>query len=388
MIKVDEFFVQYIFMLDYQIVKVLLKSFLSKEKIDDSFFEKNINWPHVREICDYHRVTLFLYSVLAQSNSLFSIKKDLHGLYKSHFVQAIRRVNHLAKIISDLGKAGIRIIPFKGYVLGYRLYDRIALRPTTDFDFFVKVKDAIKTIGILRETGFSIHTPDDIETKKLVKYFYSIELSRDKPKELIDLQWDLSNGDVPKIFDEDELFSCTQNIKIENKNITIFNDDVTLSLLVIHGAKNLWWNLGSVLDLAMFFQKFPQKSYESVMDRLSKNGILTMLLVGSELAKRYFDASLPHEVSQKIDQRACRIADYIESTLSQNPLAHPPTGWAKMKLNLQMREKLSERLRYMIFKMRPKRIDYFNRNKLFGSLYLAHIKRVIRQIIKPQMRVS
>ncbi len=359
---------------EFDIILTAVQFFL-KDSNEALVLDDSVNWPRLISIATVHRVTTIVYRVLKENAALPPEALDkLRHIVLSQSAVNVRSARHLLDLLQQFQEQHIQVIPFKGQILGAELYGDTTLRPSVDFDLYVPKEKLHPALQLLRDAGYNGALLEQHSISHIISRFYTIEFFHPLNRTHVDLHVDVTDGYVNHLFSSQEL-AATRVLPFENELIPIFNEKITLSLIAVHGAKGSWAFLSALLDLALFYKRFPDYLYSNVVVPLRDRGVLRMLSVGSCLVERFFGVRLPRTVKQNIDYKSVEISRHIAHQLYENPLKPADTGWTKVVLNLQMREKVSEKMRYLVFKSRAKKVDVYGKES--GSSVVRHVKRIL-----------
>jgi len=355
----------------------LLRAFVQDCSWEEERVDLNrVDWDQFFRIARYHRLAGVVYHT-AKLSPLFPmqrIEKWRPAMIRNNAIY-IQKQHRLLQIVAELKAIGVQATPFKGFVLASLLYSEPAVRPTTDFDLYIPKWQAEKTVRCFIEQGYKSPYFEEKIPAAVFKKSYSVELVHPRRKEYIDLHWELTDGYATLPFSADELDKRMIALPFENDVIRCFDDFVTATLIAVHGAKNSWAQLFSLLDLALFFRCFPDFDYSELLQRLHSRGIARMLLVGSALVHQLGLAAPPDAILDGVDQSAKRIAGLIRGGLFASPLSASPHGWKKVALNMGFRERYSTKLSYLWFKALPKKVDIAASSE--KRAFLARVRRIL-----------
>lgn len=163
-----------------QVALVLLARlyFATTDKAEvETFIQQNpINWALVYKIAKGHGVRPFIYYNIVQhkivlpKNIESALKKDHTAIRLKNLKQASLTVN----LINELEKQGVTLIPYKGAFFAHSYYADLALRESSDIDFFVSINDAEKIEQYFTANNF---IPKKAVSKKHFKFYQ--KLSKD-----------------------------------------------------------------------------------------------------------------------------------------------------------------------------------------------------------------
>ena len=362
---------------EFKILLSLLRQYLTRENPLPEIGEYSVNWPHLLQIANHHRVSPLLYGILKSDESVpTDVKQQLQRLFYGLTAKNTRSMFELTRVCAQLEKADILSIPFKGFVFLDQLYGDIGLRPCADMDIYIEPGQVRPAVGQLQQLGYSSHLLRDVPDVDVVTKFYTLELSNPHNGFLFDLHWEVTDGYVSHLYSRQELQSATRPFEFAGFTVPVFRDDITLALIVLHGAKGSWSYLSAMLDLAVFFRRFPRIDYDSVVKRMEHRGVLRMMTVGAAIVEHFFHAPVPLSIKDHIDGKAKSLAMDIVNRMRSNPPAQPPTRWRKVTFNLQLRNRWTEKMRYLLFKTKPKKVDMRGGNAI---AWWNRLERILRR---------
>jgi hypothetical protein len=147
-----------------------------KNEVETFIQAEAINWNMVYKTAKVHGVRPFIYYNIVQhqitvgKGILASLKKDYESIRLKNLKQASVTVN----LINGLKNEGITIIPYKGAFFARSYYADLALRESSDIDFFVSINDAEKIQNYFTANNFK---PKKAVSKKHLKFYQ--KLSKD-----------------------------------------------------------------------------------------------------------------------------------------------------------------------------------------------------------------
>ncbi len=328
----------------------------------------------LRQLAQQQGVMPFVYQTLKHEFPDDTWQPEWKELYRQQSVRCIK-LAHVAATVCDIGgKCGIQVVPFKGIVLGEQLYGGYTERSTTDLDLFVLPRDVPRLVESLEAHGFKRGEAGK-SLASMVKSTYSLHLHYQGV--IIDLQWHLSNGWAPLPQPVQTLIGQTEPLKVANYVFNVFNPELTLYLLCVHGANNQWRRLRYVLDLALFLRSFPH--WRGLTTPLEKSGLEPMFDIGYGLVRRLlwrqpaiFYIPFTTASEQYVSRLAQRFArDTAEPLLNVRQTLH---------YDLTCRRRVRDRYRYVFHKLRPKKVDWERQGyrSLPGAAWMRRLWRLLR----------
>lgn len=292
----------------------------------------------------------------------------------------------LLKILSLFEGHGIESIPYKGPILASTVYGNLALRQFVDLDFLIHKQDALQAKDLLLSQGYRTEFP--LTRGREAAYLRSereLIFVHNDGRVVLDIHWQI----VPRYFsfqlDHGQLWERLEAISLGGRKIMTFSPEDLLMILCLHnGGKHHWERLGWICDVARLISMHKGMDWNRIMNQSRSLRCERVLFLGLFLARDLLGASLPHEVSTRVesDPWAKSLALQVRQLLFRN--AHDKPGILKRSLfHLRMREHLRQRLQYCIrFAMVPTPEDwaFLPVAPFFSSFY--YLVRPIRLIGK------
>ncbi len=334
-----------------------------------------INWATLLNIAHSHRVTPLLYSVIKDNSAVpEEVREKLRRLVLQQSARQVRAARELVEIVSFFQSLDIEAVAFKGLVLGALLYKKPGYRLFADLDLFLPRQEVKRGIDLLSKVGYKSHLLHTHPDLSITRHAYTLELFHPQKKILFDLHWDVTDGYVTNLFTSEELIPEAK--PFDEAILPQFSLPVTLVLLSVHGAKSSWSNLSALMDLALFFERFPDLDYARVVQKLQQQGIGRMLFVGALMVEFLWDVHLPQPILRTVDNPSRKLATFIVNQFFEQTGATGKSRWAKVRFDLRVREKASQKLHYLRFKSRRKKVDLDSSNPV--RQFVSHGRRVLR----------
>lgn len=147
-----------------------------RDEVEAYIRESAINWSLVYKIAKAHGVRPFIYYNIIQHN--IAVGKNLEqALKKDHAIIRLKNLKQASvtiNLINELKKENVTLIPYKGAFFAHSYYADLALRESSDIDFFVSISDAEKIEKHFTSNGF---IPKKAVSKKHFKFYQ--KLSKD-----------------------------------------------------------------------------------------------------------------------------------------------------------------------------------------------------------------
>jgi hypothetical protein len=330
-----------------------------------------IAWPVLLELGSRHRVLPLLAKNLQQLAGTAKIPADvvarLRAFAAGNAVQALMLAHELSKLLEMLAAEGIAAAPFKGPVLAREVYGDVALRHAGDLDLLVRPADIVRAKGLFDRLGYaSIYPTSTPREQRYLKglspaqaagYLQSHSehhLLRADGLVTVDLHWDLAPRDFSARVEAEQLWSWLS--PRGDPPAPAFRDPELLLVLCLNGAKDAWGRLDRVCDVAELIRRRPNLDWARVMELAARLGWRRIFGLGLLLAHRLLELPMPAEIEPDVrrDDVAARLADQsIRRMFRPRAAAVEGATAAKAMYYLQVRERLSDRVRYCANQLAP-----------------------------------
>lgn len=329
------------------------------------------HWHAVVERAVQHRVVPILYSQLRKRSDLSLPDDELSALRYSVQMNAARTLalaGEMRKMLARFADAQIPVVVFKGIALSAALYDDVSMREAGDLDLLVHRKDIAAAVDLLVAAGhapfFPTATPREssylsgLTARDRINYLQSHcehHLVHPVSKLNVDLHWAFSLREFAVSLDPTALWSRAVTQSVAGFDAQTPGPTDMLVILCLNGGKDRWERLDRICDVAALVQSLPNDAWTEILSLAAQAGMARMLAIGLLLAVELLRAPVPTEVTEKLaqDRKAVQIADGLRRRLLTVTSASTPPKALGFGLDLQMRERVSDRLRYIAGHLRP-----------------------------------
>lgn len=172
------------------------------------------------------------------------------------------QVSEFIKVTDEFREAAIPFIPLKGPILSYRLHNDSSFRYSNDLDFLMPINAVKKAIFILEKNGYQPHYfpwPDNSKKeRRLIKLSNQILFVHPEKQLNIEIHWKLFKFEITNSSTlNDVLKSNVNQIRFNERNFQVFNSELELLYLIIHGGHHAWFRLKWLIDVKDFIEKIP-----------------------------------------------------------------------------------------------------------------------------------
>jgi len=203
------------------------------------------------DLLRHHSLDLLALSVCNLENE---IKADIS---KGHFDECIYQINllkELEKVAEKFSENNIPFVLIKGFALR-RYYPSGCVRPMSDIDLLIKIKDVLKSVEVLRKEGYHLSNKEDL--KRQLDIHGELVWHNPENNMKVEVHWDLINAKSAKKaanFDSDLVFRRVRELEIEGVKVNTLSPQVELAHLMIHHVlhhnfKRLLWLVDVLLVL-------------------------------------------------------------------------------------------------------------------------------------------
>jgi hypothetical protein len=274
----------------------------------------------------------------------------------------------MRRLLALFADARIPVIVFKGIALSASLYNDVSMREVGDLDLLVHRPDIARAADLLVAAGHQPFFPTATERESA---YLSALTGRARRSYLeshcehhlvhhamrlnVDLHWALSLREFAVPLNPDALWSRAVSQSVAGFDVQTPGPGDMLVILCLNGSKDRWERLDRICDIAAQIRKLPDSGWDDIIKTAAGAGMARMLAIGVLLAESLLDVSGPDDAVKRLrqDEKAVAIAQSVyRRLLSANP-ADQPARAGGFRFDLQMRERLRDRLRYVINHLRP-----------------------------------
>ena len=254
---------------------------------------------------------------------------DLRAVYLHQFRRSIQIRGELPRLLAHLDDHGIDAIPFKGPILAALAYRDENLRTFADLDLLVQKEDVGRTVAALAAAGFTEKNPlqPDYDTTWTSyapwhpPHGNANGYVRDEgtPGALhVDIHWGLASRYFLFPMEPDAFWSRRAPVTLDNDvTVCTFSPEDTLLFQCMHAAKDGYYRLSHVCDLAELLRSHPALDAAAVLERARAVCSERMVLLGLRISHDLLDAPLPNTVRRDVldDEAAARLARRVQAAL-------------------------------------------------------------------------
>lgn len=326
-----------------------------EKRIENQCLE-DINWDFIIPKASRHGLVFPFFQFLKKNCPHVIPPPHFDRLLKTFRYNAERNLSLTAKLLSvliHLQRHGIPAVSFKGPTLSEFLYGDLTLRSFADIDILVHPEDALKAVRLIEKQGYSASVLlNDPQLKAYMENEYSIELFAKHGEGPIELHWELEGRYTAHPLTLDLFQERLEQKVLTGKKVYQLPPEELLLYLCIHGSKDGWNSLESILSLAALIARRPDLDWGHVFHLAKIIRCQRMLLLGLFLAKDIFHSRLPGFICRKIETD-CKIQQLAEKIFKYifNRDSHRSNSFAQSDFSyfhLCIRDSFTEKVRHII----------------------------------------
>lgn len=240
----------------------------------------------------------------------------------AYLMQTVKVTNEnmtreLIELYELLSQHNLTLIPYKGPVLSELAYGSIFKRQYSDIDAIIDEKHLFKIIEILKKNNYKI-VEDDIhlKNKTCYKLLYDFRAIGRKHDTYFELHWKFNTGSGRENLSEEFIKQNLQIIKISNKDLLTFNNELYLAYLCLHGNKHAWERLLWIADIDRLIRACNQQmDFDKAFVIAKKMQSTKTMLLGLNLAKNLFGTPINWNeklfINKTFDSLSLSILHYL-----------------------------------------------------------------------------
>jgi hypothetical protein len=261
-------------------------------------------------------------SAVAPDAAPAAAQEQLKKTCRANTVRCLYLTAELINILRLFQSQNIPAIPYKGPVLAAQAYGDVALREFEDLDIIMRQSDVPKAHEIIVSLGYKpkfnwILSPGAAASLVPGEYNYRDESRR----AMVELHTEITLRHFPIKPDLDAFIRNLAPVRVSDRDILTFTAEDSLPMLCIHGSKDFWERLSWMADVSELVQSHPALDWDRVLRFAQPLNATRMLNLGLALAAGVLGASLPPEISARV--QADRVAVEVATGVRQRLLSRP-----------------------------------------------------------------
>ncbi len=283
-----------------------------------------------------------------------SVLLQLQNLNRMNGLNNVSQTKELLKMLTELEKAGIEAIAFKGPVLAASAYGSVALRQFYDLDILVRRQDFWRAKAVLVGQGYQSNYSEEEEIEI---FFFSLQVTlahvapegtmfnqrfessllHSNPERSIDLHWGIPPRRIWNLDRFEQLFKNLNSLILMGQPIKTLSPEATLVIQSLNFSKQIASTqvLKQFCDAAQVIQSHPDLNWSSALELSSELGVRKLFMIGLYIIHDLLDIPLPQLITEQLiknqppDDRIFEV-DRKSFNLFQNL-------WFKLKYTTKLR---------------------------------------------------
>lgn len=334
---------------------------------DSKLIEEKIslikNWDDFISLSYSHGVFPLVYQVLKKHedkiplNTFAFMKQTYMNLVKTNMLMT----SELIKISNLLEENGIKPISFKGPVLSAMAYGDVISRQYVDLDILVEDDRLLDAIEILKNNEYSLE--DDFKLDLLKKnrsIFHDVTLRKNNIVN-IELHWRLFSDEYMTGISDLNIKENLRPFEYQNQTLNVFDNEIQILYLSIHGAKHNWERIEWLVDIVRFIEN-NTINWERLLHFIQKTKTEKILFSTFYLCKNILDLSLPKEIEEEIEKtNILKFSKRFEQFFYKNfdyVLRHDVESKKISKIQFDILHGYKNKLLFILALLKPTELDY------------------------------
>ena len=358
---------------------------------DSKLIEEKIslikNWDEFISLAYSHGVFPLVYQVLKKHedkiplNTFAFMKQTYMNLVKTNMLMT----SELIKVSKLLEENGIKAISFKGPTLSQMAYGDVVSRQYVDLDILVDDDRLLDSIEILRNNEYSLE--DDFKLDLLKKnrsIFHDVTLRKNNIVN-IELHWRLFSDEYMTGISDLNIKENLRPFEYQNQTLNVFDNEIQILYLSIHGAKHNWERIEWLVDIVRFIENNTM-NWKRLLDFIEKTKTEKILFSTFYLCKTILDLSLPKEIEEKIEKsNILKFSKRFEQFFYKNfnyMLEHDVESKKISKIQFDILHGYKNKLLFILALLKPTELDYQSVNLPKYMSFLYYLIRPINLCVK------
>jgi Uncharacterised nucleotidyltransferase len=218
------------------------------------FLATPLQWPLILERAYSHQVYPLLYRNLRDlgfPGVPEVVQAELKGPFLANALRNQLLAEELARLLSLLGEAGIRVVPLKGVALAQSLYGDTSARVCVDIDILVPPANVVQAIDLLLATGYRTEFSDPYFAKLALRHGRHYDVVREDRgiSFLLEVHWILVQHSSKNNEAVDDLWAEARPQSLFGRPAFSLSPEWEFLYLSMHAADHEWRSLKWLVDI-------------------------------------------------------------------------------------------------------------------------------------------
>jgi hypothetical protein len=321
------------------------------------------NWDDFMSLSYSHGVFPLVYKVLKKYEN--KIPLDVFIFMKQTYMDLVKTnmlmTSELIKVSNLLEENGIRSIAFKGPILSAMAYGDIISRQYVDLDILVDENKLLDAIKFLENNEYKLE--DDFKLDLLKKnrsIFHDVTLRKNNIIN-IELHWRLFSDEYMTGISDLNIKENLKCFEYQNQKLNVFDNEIQILYLAIHGAKHNWERIEWLVDIVRFIEN-NVIDWQQLFYLIEKTKTEKILFSTFYLCKNILDFSFPIKIEKKIQKaNNLRFSKRFEMFFYENfdsALYQEKEAKKISKIQFDILHGYKNKLLFIIALIKPTELDY------------------------------
>ncbi len=311
----------------------------------------------------------------------------MKSIYMNIVKQNMLMTSELIKVLKLLEENDIEAIPFKGPILSELAYGDVISRQYVDLDILIKEKDLEKVYDLLVCNNFnSMVKKEFINNKLFLEKNSDITFVNENNGINIEIHWKLFRTKFSSKLNNENFFDGKHKIKINNDDINVFNAEILLVYLCMHGSKHKWERIEWISDIDKLLSKEQNINWKVVLEIAKSSSCLKMLYLGLYISYLLFDTSISNINGKELEKQTYKnMINHIfkEITNINNLRAETDKNLDSIKFHYHLNETFFEKIKFLkktFLEISDNDTKNFNSNNILFH-YIIKLKRLFKKYL-------
>ena len=318
--------------------------------------------------------TLKNYDQKIPSEILNSMKYKYMNIVKQNMLMT----NEVINVTKLLKENGIESIAFKGPVLSHLAYGDVVSRQYVDLDILVDKSQLLTAIKILNKFDYVLEDNFKLNLFKNNRVIFHDITLRKNTLLNIELHWQLFSDEYMTGINELNIKENTKILEYQNNKLKVFDNEIQVLYLSIHGAKHNWERIEWLVDIVRFIEN-NQLNWERLIYLIDKTKTEKILFSTLYLCKSILNLFLPKDILIKIEEKdILNFSKRFEVVFYENfdYVLHQNTYSKNIsKIQFDILYGYKNKLLFIFSLIKPTELDY---NTLKLPKYISFLYYIIR----------
>lgn len=258
------------------------------------------------------------------------------------------RVEQTFDVLAALAASDIPALAFKGVALAAMAHASAAIRPSRDIDVLVHRRDMPHAVTALKRLGYRASDTFGPRVMGACYATYGQDILFSNGRLPVEPHCAFAPRSLAIDIDVDDMWRRSTLLRIGSTDMRTLCAEDALVVACLHGAKEKWWRLLWVADVAALIHRYPDIDWKAIVRRASDAGMLRILELGIGLAKSLFGTRLPVDLGGSIERDAVceRLVGECKRRLF-GEAGGPGSVFQVSRFHWDARERVGDRLRYV-----------------------------------------